>query len=66
MAGKLELRGWRVKRRLPALAGNVVFSEMAFDVVLVIGMGSIDPALKDRAGHLCPLAGAAANTENLP
>ena len=52
-------------RRLPAL-GAVVFSEMAFDVVLVIGMGSINPALKDRAGYLCPLAGTAANPGNLP
>ena len=40
--------------------------ETLFDVVLVIGMGSINPALKDRAGYLCPLAGAAADMANLP
>ena len=48
------------------MGGDAVLVEAAVDGVFVIGMGSINPALKDRAGYLCPLAGAAADMANLP
>lgn len=45
--------------------GDVVLVLAAGDVVFVFGMGSNNPAVKDRAGDLAPV-GAAGNAQNLP